>query len=284
MLVAQALPNSRVTVIDSNVRSLEQGQACAERLALSNLTFLSGTFQATQLLPALHDVDMVVALHACGGLTDAILRFATRRAIPFVVCPCCFLRNKGAQDVVVLPEASVPISASASAPTPAPDLADRETRQQENRATDIAKRRDGDKEQQGFHDVEEIGWPQAWRLFAEEQTQEQGHEQAQKQQTQVREWEWEREREIVMPVAQREVLQRLAESKARHVSLRAMHCINTLRLHACKQNLGLARHGHGHGAGAGADIGTWDLQMLSFATEFSLRNIVLCGHHHSRST
>ncbi|CAJ1332386.1 unnamed protein product [Effrenium voratum] len=37
---------------------------------------------------------MVVALHACGGLSDAVLEFARQRQVPFLVCPCCHLKHQ----------------------------------------------------------------------------------------------------------------------------------------------------------------------------------------------
>lgn len=36
---------------------------------------------------------ILVGLHACGGLTDAVLACARRHASPFLVCACCFLKH-----------------------------------------------------------------------------------------------------------------------------------------------------------------------------------------------
>lgn len=38
-------------------------------------------------------VDMVVGLHACGGLSDLILALAVDRAAAFCLCTCCFLSH-----------------------------------------------------------------------------------------------------------------------------------------------------------------------------------------------
>ena len=38
-------------------------------------------------------VDLVVALHACGGLSDAALGWAVSRGCCFLVCPCCYLKT-----------------------------------------------------------------------------------------------------------------------------------------------------------------------------------------------
>jgi Methyltransferase domain len=49
------------------------------------------------------DVDLVVALHACGALTDVALGHAISNAACFVICPCCFRSNPTLQ--VTLPSA-----------------------------------------------------------------------------------------------------------------------------------------------------------------------------------
>ena len=36
------------------------------------------------------DVDFVVALHACGDLSDLALSFASSNQWNFVICPCCY--------------------------------------------------------------------------------------------------------------------------------------------------------------------------------------------------
>jgi hypothetical protein len=38
-------------------------------------------------------IDLIVALHACGDLSDLAMAFATRLNIPFVVCPCCYTKR-----------------------------------------------------------------------------------------------------------------------------------------------------------------------------------------------
>jgi hypothetical protein len=37
---------------------------------------------------------VVVGLHCCGGLTDAIVDLACEGGWPFVVCPCCFPKHR----------------------------------------------------------------------------------------------------------------------------------------------------------------------------------------------
>ena len=38
-------------------------------------------------------IDLVVALHACGDLSDLAMAFALQLKIPFVVCPCCYTKR-----------------------------------------------------------------------------------------------------------------------------------------------------------------------------------------------
>ncbi|KAL7561204.1 hypothetical protein ACA910_004130 [Epithemia clementina (nom. ined.)] len=38
-------------------------------------------------------IDLVVALHACGDLSDLALAFASQLLVPFVVCPCCYTKR-----------------------------------------------------------------------------------------------------------------------------------------------------------------------------------------------
>jgi hypothetical protein len=46
-----------------------------------------------QAAPTPPPIDLIVALHACGDLSDLAMAFATRLNIPFVVCPCCYTKR-----------------------------------------------------------------------------------------------------------------------------------------------------------------------------------------------
>ncbi|CAK9081412.1 unnamed protein product [Durusdinium trenchii] len=91
--IASTFDGVKVTVVDSNESSLKVGQAAASKrhidIRFCNMDFAT----AAEQLPA--DIDFVVALHACGGLSDAALNFASCRQIPFMVCPCCHLKHEG---------------------------------------------------------------------------------------------------------------------------------------------------------------------------------------------
>ena len=59
---------------------------------LDNVRFACG--DAARLLPPRRGVDLVVALHACGGLSDVALRFAARCAASALVVSCCWNKHR----------------------------------------------------------------------------------------------------------------------------------------------------------------------------------------------
>ena len=79
----------KVTVVEMS-EACFLGQAAARQLGL-NVNFCNMDFAEVNELPS--DIDMLVALHACGGLSDAALDFAYSRQIPFIICPCCHLKH-----------------------------------------------------------------------------------------------------------------------------------------------------------------------------------------------
>lgn len=105
LCVAQALPYCDVTVIDTNAKSVADGAARAAVTGLQNIRFIcDDAAQAGLRAPP----DLLIGLHACGGLTDLILQLATTPrlkhtsadgddsgvAFPsFVVVPCCFNKH-----------------------------------------------------------------------------------------------------------------------------------------------------------------------------------------------
>jgi hypothetical protein len=120
--LAMALPDCLVTVVDKNQPSLEAGRAYAEQLGLSSrmffvhadfrdfhrdpMTFYStagirgGTANAnepdeepTPMRQPPPPINLVVALHACGDLSDLALAHAQQLSCPFVVCPCCYTKR-----------------------------------------------------------------------------------------------------------------------------------------------------------------------------------------------
>lgn len=86
---------ANVHVIDIDSRTVRNGAKEAKQRSL-NVQYEVG--DATKLfVTAKGDIennyDVVIALHACGGLTDVALAFATTNKAALVVTPCCFHSN-----------------------------------------------------------------------------------------------------------------------------------------------------------------------------------------------
>lgn len=114
--LALAIPECLVSVVDLNLPSLEAGQMHAQRMGLSSrMFFINANFSEFIHDPAsfyadqcnlqshgmMHEeasslpppVNLVVALHACGDLSDLALAYAQQISCPFVVCPCCYTKR-----------------------------------------------------------------------------------------------------------------------------------------------------------------------------------------------
>eukprot|EP00747_Dinoflagellata_sp_TGD_P041822 gnl/TRDRNA2_/TRDRNA2_141698_c0_seq3.p1 gnl/TRDRNA2_/TRDRNA2_141698_c0~~gnl/TRDRNA2_/TRDRNA2_141698_c0_seq3.p1 ORF type:complete len:480 (-),score=74.03 gnl/TRDRNA2_/TRDRNA2_141698_c0_seq3:17-1456(-) len=59
-------------------------------VAAAHANSIFGDFSAASTVPP--PIDLVVALHACGGLTDEAIAFARSRNIAFLVVPCCYTK------------------------------------------------------------------------------------------------------------------------------------------------------------------------------------------------
>lgn len=121
MHIASSYPNMKITVVDVNDKSLQAGKICAEKRglsermqfihqdfvkfveslntststtspsSLSTSTSPSSTSTSSSTMPK---IDLVVALHACGGLTDLALQCAMKLQCAFLICPCCYLKHQ----------------------------------------------------------------------------------------------------------------------------------------------------------------------------------------------
>ena len=100
-LLAEAFGNNlvEVQVVDISKSAVRNGMMRAKRRGLGNIQY--NAQDATTL--DLSGVDVVVALHACGSLSDVALGHAVSQGAGFVICPCCFLSN---------PQLRVPIPAA----------------------------------------------------------------------------------------------------------------------------------------------------------------------------
>mmetsp|Transcript_46459 Transcript_46459/g.98545 ORF Transcript_46459/g.98545 Transcript_46459/m.98545 type:complete len:815 (+) Transcript_46459:84-2528(+) len=78
-----------VRVVDISRSATKNGMMRALKRGLKNIQY--NAQDATML--DMTGVDIVVALHACGALTDVALGHAVCQGAGFVICPCCFQSN-----------------------------------------------------------------------------------------------------------------------------------------------------------------------------------------------
>jgi 2-polyprenyl-3-methyl-5-hydroxy-6-metoxy-1,4-benzoquinol methylase len=86
--LAGALEEVEIRVLDVDKRAIHNGRMRSERLSLP-VRFEAGDASVAQV----DGIDVVVALHACGALTDVALGHAVTNQAAFVICPCCFASN-----------------------------------------------------------------------------------------------------------------------------------------------------------------------------------------------
>jgi SAM-dependent methyltransferase len=89
-LVAEQLSDVvDVRVVDISARAINNGMMRARRRNLDNIEYNVGDATSVDM----EGVDVVVALHACGALSDVAMGHAVANGAAFVVCPCCFRSN-----------------------------------------------------------------------------------------------------------------------------------------------------------------------------------------------
>ena len=96
--LAVEFKKSLVTVVDQNESSLNAGEEYSGKLGVSErMTFWHGDFRdfirQYQKDDESNPIDYVVALHACGDLSDLALEFANKIDSDFLVCPCCYTKQ-----------------------------------------------------------------------------------------------------------------------------------------------------------------------------------------------
>jgi hypothetical protein len=88
--LAQLLGDAvQLQVIDIEGGAIRNGMMRSKRLDLS----LSVKYSVGDASQFKEEADVVVALHACGTLSDVALGHAVNHGASFVVCPCCFRSN-----------------------------------------------------------------------------------------------------------------------------------------------------------------------------------------------
>jgi SAM-dependent methyltransferase len=101
--LARSIHNVRIQVVDVCEGAIANGRKKAERTGrgVSNtsannqsvISFRRADASSSSDLEGI-DADVVVALHACGHLTDIALAHAIHRRAGFVIAPCCFNSNR----------------------------------------------------------------------------------------------------------------------------------------------------------------------------------------------
>jgi hypothetical protein len=88
----------QVQVVDTSISATNNGMIKARQRGLQNIQYVAQ--DATTLDISIGGVDVVVvALHACGALSDVALGHASVHGAAFIICPCCFLSNPHLQVV-----------------------------------------------------------------------------------------------------------------------------------------------------------------------------------------
>jgi SAM-dependent methyltransferase len=80
----------QVQVVDISPSAVQNGLMRARRHQLANIQYNVGDATIAQFEQG---VDVVVALHACGALSDVALGHAVTSGASFAICPCCFRSN-----------------------------------------------------------------------------------------------------------------------------------------------------------------------------------------------
>ncbi|KAL9184313.1 hypothetical protein ACHAXT_002399 [Thalassiosira profunda] len=78
-----------VKVVDISSSAVNNGMMTARRRGLQNIRFEAQDATTIDCT----GIDVVVALHACGVLSDVALGHAACQGAGFVICPCCFRSN-----------------------------------------------------------------------------------------------------------------------------------------------------------------------------------------------
>jgi len=95
--IALEFPHAELVVVDCNESSVLAGREYAAKSRVKDrIEFLCVDF--VQYVKDYDDgivgedrrVDFVVALHACGDLSDLALSFASSQGCEFIICPCCY--------------------------------------------------------------------------------------------------------------------------------------------------------------------------------------------------
>eukprot|EP00797_Seminavis_robusta_P006611 Sro1443_g273170.2 (675) ;mRNA; r:14864-16888 len=84
----------RILVVDVAESAIKNGRRRTENQNLTDIVeYVLADASTVDVSSYIDGVDLVVALHACGALTDVALGHAINHEASFVICPCCFCSN-----------------------------------------------------------------------------------------------------------------------------------------------------------------------------------------------
>lgn len=108
LAVVEHFPRCSMVMVDVNAAALQSAQIEAEQRGVAErITFLNvpwGTTVPADVSEAVAALQtqgvpvVVIGLHACGGLSDALLQACGAHGWSFCCCPCCFASNKKLRD------------------------------------------------------------------------------------------------------------------------------------------------------------------------------------------
>ena len=84
LFLARAFPDATFALVDLKRRSLDVAERRVRKAGLTNVRIVHGRIEDFH-----EDFDVGVALHACGGASDAALARCVAKKATFVVAPCC---------------------------------------------------------------------------------------------------------------------------------------------------------------------------------------------------
>ena len=94
LALSMEYPSVKITVYEPNKPSCDVGQHRANELGISNISFECHALDVLSAKLSKAEVTasppLIISLHACGGLSDAILSMCGVFNLPFCLCTCCF--------------------------------------------------------------------------------------------------------------------------------------------------------------------------------------------------
>ena len=94
--LALAFEDARVIAVDCNKSSIDAGKLYSRQRGVDNrIDFVEMNFSryVEEYKAEEHGIDCIVALHACGDLSDMALSLAKSINCDFIICPCCYTKR-----------------------------------------------------------------------------------------------------------------------------------------------------------------------------------------------